>query len=138
MRSRDGDQTLLRRYCSLVVFLCFYSSAVADEYLISYRYFVKDATLYNEKLLVAKAMQPCSGTADKTIMLSRNKDENLEQVILKNSERFYRFLHALGVEIEHQEQLYAGMSHSATTLTLRTQCFKVDFNDSFVKISSLK
>ena len=86
MRSRDGNRNFLLRLCSVV----FFSSLAlnAGEYLISYRYVVKDATLFNEKLHISKAMQHCDGEPQTELILENSTDGNLKKLISQNSDEF--------------------------------------------------
>ncbi len=138
MRSRDGDQSFTRTISS-IIFLLLYSSALfADEYIISYRYSVKNATLYNETLYVSKAMKKCKGKPYNPLILNPQKSENLKEILLANQEEFIEFLYKIGLSVKHQEKSLNGVNESSTTLTLPSKCFKVDFNDNFVKIAPLK
>ncbi len=136
MRSRDGNRTFLLRLCSII----FLSSLAlnAGEYLISYRYIVKDAVLYNESLLISKSMQTCVGKPQKSLMLESDGSTDLKTIILKHKEKFISFIHKLGMNLEHREKNINYQNSSTTILTLKTTCFEVDFNDNFAKISPLK
>jgi len=140
MRSRDGNQTFSFSISTISFFLLlFFSSALfADEYLISYRYSVKDATLYNETLYVSKAMKKCTGNPYALLILDPQKSDNLKEILLSNRDEFSDFLYKIGLNVKHQEKTSNGVNHSSTVLTLRTTCFKVDFNDNSVKIAPLK
>ena len=136
MRGRDGNNYRLFAVCSVILF----NSLVlnASEYLISYRYIVKDATLYNESLQVSYAMKPCSGNPYNFIELPTLKNDTLNGIIKENSQEFIDFLHKLGLSLEYKSNT-TNYTHSSTTIhTLKTTCFKVDFNDNFAKISPLK
>ncbi len=138
MRSRDGNHSFTLSISS-IIFLLIYSSALfADEYLISYRYSVKNATLYNETLDVSKAMKKCKGKPYNYLILDSQKSKNLKTILLENSEEFTSFLYKIGLHIDHEEETLNSINHSLTTLTLKTTCFKVDFNDNSVKIAPLK
>lgn len=137
MRSRDGNHSFSRRLCT-VAFLFIISSLQADEYYISYRYVVKDALLYNESLEVSPAMKKCLGDTYFPITLPRNNSKNLKTIISENSTEFIDYLHKLGIQVEHKEKTLNYKNTSTTVLTLRTKCFKVDFNDNFAKIAPLK
>jgi len=137
MRSRDGDKSYLRRYCTLGIF--FFSSLLcADEYFISYRFVVKDALFYNESLQVSKAMKKCKGSPSQTTILDYNHKTKLKDILLSNDEKFLSYISKLGIFIKHNEKTTNMKNHSTTILTLKTTCFKVDFNDNFVRISALK
>jgi len=136
MRSRDGNRTFLRRLFSII----FLSSLAlnAGEYLISYRYIVKDAVLYNETLLISKTMQKCIGTSQNSLLLESDGSTNLKRIISEHKEKFISFVHKLGLHLEHKEKNINYQNSFTTILTLKTTCFKVDFNDNFAKISPLK
>jgi len=136
MRSRDGNRTFLRRLFSII----FLSSLAlnAGEYLISYRYIVKDAVLYNETLLISKSMQKCIGTPQNSLLLESDGSIDLKVVISKHKEKFISFVHKLGLHLEHKEKNINYQNSFTTILTLKTTCFKVGFNDNFAKISPLK
>ena len=136
MRSRDGNRTFSLSICSIILF----NSLVlnASEYLVSYRYVVKDATLYNESLSISNAMKECKGTPQKALILENDSNNDLKSVISKNSDKFINYIHKLGMNVEHKELTLNAMNKSTTILTLKTTCFKVDFNDNFAKIAPLK
>jgi len=136
MRSRDGNHTFSLSICTIILF---HSLALsASEYLISYRYIVKNATLYNETLEIAHAMHKCTGTPSNSLLLESNNSKNIKQIISLNHEKFINYIHELGIYVEHQEHTINLQNNATTILTLKTTCFKVDFNDNFVKISALK
>ena len=137
MRSRDGNHSFSRRLCALVFFIVS-SSLSSDEYYISYRYVVKDAILYNESLAVSPAMKKCHGETYSPIILDSDNYKNLKDVISNNSQKFINYLHKLGLQVEHKSKTMNYQNTSTTTLTLKTKCFKVDFNDNFARIAPLK
>lgn len=137
MRSRDGDHSILRTICAIIIFSSL-SSLYAGEYLISYRYVVKNAILYNEHLDISPAMQKCSGEEQDSIILDPHDSEDLTSVIEENKEEFVDYLHKLGLQVKHHEKTKNFQNTSTTVLTLKTTCFKVDFNDNSVKITPLK
>ena len=136
MRSRDGNYTFSLSICAIILFHSLVLSA--SEYLISYRYLVKNAILYNETLEIARAMHKCKGTPSNSLLLESNYSKNIKQIITLNHEKFINYIHQLGIHVEHQEQTINLQNISTTILTLKTTCFKVDFNDNFVIISALK
>jgi len=139
MRSRDGNHSFTQPISSIIFLLLFSSALFADEYIISYRYSVKNATLYNETLYVSKAMKKCKGKPyDNTLILDPKESENLKEILLSNQDEFIAFLYKIGLNIQHQEETYNGVNDSSTILTLPSKCFKVDFNDNSVKIAPLK
>jgi len=137
MRSRDGDNSISLRLRT-VIFLFLVSSLSAEEYYISYRYVVKDALLYNESLAVSRAMKKCKGETYSPLILDSDNSNNLKKIISKNSQMFINYLHKLGLQVEHKENTLNYQNHATTVLTLKTKCFKVDFNDNFARITPLK
>ena len=137
MRSRDGNQTSLRAICSVIFFLNSFA-LYADEYLISYRYMVKDMILHNDSLFVSKAMKACKGTPQNTIEFLDKNSNDFKELIKNNSLEFIDFIHKIGLNIDHKERTSNAMNSSVTILTLKTTCFKVDFNDNFARITHIK
>ena len=136
MRSRDGSSSFLLSVPSLILLLTL--SINAKEYLISYRYVVKDATLYSEKLYISDAMKKCIGTLKKPLLLETNGTTSIREIISKNPNKFIDYIHKLGLDVNHKE-ITANLQNTSTTImTLKTTCFKVDFNDNFVKIRPIK
>ena len=136
MRGRDGNRSLLRSICSIIFFSSL-ASLNASEYLISYRYVVKDTVLYNETLDISKAMRKCEGTPQNSLLLEHNHSKNIKDVLISSNDEFINFIHKIGLHVEH-ESITKNMQNSSTTiLTLKTTCFKVDFNEKFVKIAPL-
>ncbi len=136
MRSRDGNRTFSLSLCALILFSTL--TLQADEYLISYRYVVKDAILFNEDLFISKAMQKCKGTPRGTLVLDNHGSQNLKKIIQENHTLFIDYIHKLGLDLKHKQRNTNLQNTSITILTLRTTCFKVDFNDNFAKIAPLK
>ena len=135
MRSRDGNKYRSLAICSLI----FFNSLVlnASEYLISYRYIVKDLTLYSESLQISPAMKPCVGKPQDSIELLADEDDILSTIIKNNSHEFINFIYKVGLSVEHKEKTKNAQNSSTTILTLKTTCFKVDFNQNFAKITAL-
>ena len=136
MRSRDGNLNFSLAVCSVIFFS--FTSLYADEYLISYRYVVKDATLFSEEMAISKTMRKCIGKEKEAIYLDTYGLTTLKAVLSENSENFIEYIHKLGLHIDHREVTINAQNHSTTILTLKTTCFKVDFNDNFAKIAPLK
>jgi len=136
MRSRDGNRYFLLRLCSII----FLSSLAlnASEFLVSYRYVVKDATIFNETLYISSAMKQCSGKPQKELILENTTDGDFTKLIHENKEEFYEYIRKIGLHVEHSEKTENMQNKFTTILTLKTTCFKVDFNDNFAKISALK
>ena len=137
MRRRDGNHYFLLRLSTIIFFFAF-SCLCADEYYISYRYVVKDAILYNESLQVSPAMKKCQGETYQPIVLDNKKHKNLKKIISSNADEFLDYLHKLGLNVSHKEKTINNQNTSTTVLTLKTKCFKVDFNDNFARIAPLK
>ena len=137
MRSRDGNHYLTRTICSVILFSSL-ASLDAKEFLISYRYVVKDATLYNETLHISNSMKKCDGEPQEALILPTSENENIRSTISNNSEQFIDYMHKLGLHIEHKESTINSQNSSTTILTLKTTCFKVDVNENFAKIAPLK
>ncbi len=138
MRSRDGDYSFTQSISSIISLLLCSSVIFADEYIISYRYSVKNATLYSETLYVSKAMKKCMGRPYDTLLLESQKSEILKEILLANQDKFIEFLYKIGLSVRYYEETLNGKNDSSTILTLPSKCFKVDFNDSFVRIAPLK
>jgi len=138
LSNRDGDRDIPRSISVALFFLLFSLALHASEYLISYQYTVKDAILYNESLQIAKSMKKCKGIAYNPIIFKTQDSKNLEKIINTDRERFIEYIHKLGLYLKHSETTSNAVNSSMTFLTLKTTCFKVDFNDTFVRISPLK
>ena len=137
MRSRNGNHSFSRRLCSVIILLCSLALS-ANEYLISYRYVVKDAIIYNEKLDISRAMSKCKGTPYNPLILENDGSKDLRSIISRNNEIFINYIHKLGLDVNHNEVTINAKNKSTTILTLKTKCFKVDFNDNFARIAPLK
>ena len=136
MRSRDGNHNSLFAVCSLLIFCSL--ALNAGEYLISYRYVVKNAIIYNETLHISRSMKKCSGKAQKELILENTTDGNFKKLLHENSEEFYEYIRKIGLHVAYNDITQNFQNQSTTILTLKTTCFKVDFNDNFAKISALK
>jgi len=136
MRSRDGNRHFTRRLCSIILF--FPLALSAGEYLISYRYVVKDATLYDETLFISQSMKKCDGVPQAELLLLSNGESDLRKIVNLNSSEFLEFIHKLGMHVIYNDVTSNLQNSSTATLTLKTTCFKVDFNDIFVTIAPLK
>lgn len=136
MRSRAGNRYFTLRLPSIILFCSL--ALNAGEYLISYRYMVKDATLYNDTLEISDAMTKCDGKPQSELILQNGSDGNIKKLISQNSEEFLNYIHQLGLHVEHKGQTVNLQNSFTTILTLKTTCFKVDFNDNFAKIAPLK
>ena len=83
-------------------------------------------------------MQKCKGEPYNWIILETNGQKNLKNILSTNNSEFIDYIHKLGLSVTHNEVTKNYINSATTILTLRTTCFKVDFNDNFVKISPLK
>jgi hypothetical protein len=83
-------------------------------------------------------MKKCSGEPYDSIILETSDDKNLQKILSTNNEDFINYIHKLGLDVVHSDTAINYQYTSTTVLTLKTTCFKVDFNDNFVKISPLK
>ena len=136
MRGRDGNRSLLLTVCSVILFSSLALSA--NEYLISYRYVVKDTVFYNETLHISRAMKKCKGSPQQSILLEHKNLDDLTDVISSSNNEFIEYIYKLGLHVEHDSVTKNMQNSSTTILTLKTTCFKVDFNEKFVKIAALK
>ena len=136
MRSRDGNHSFTLAVCSVI----FFNSLAlnAGEYLISYRYMVKDTTLYNENFFISKAMKKCEGSPSKSIYLDNPKHKNLKDLLSSYDSEFIEYIHKLGLSVENKDVSNKYKISSTTILTLKTTCFKVDINENFAIIAPLK
>jgi len=83
-------------------------------------------------------MQKCEGKPYNSIIFDTNDDKDLKEILSENNTEFIDYIHKLGLSVEHKDMTKNFIYTSTTILTLKTTCFKVDFNDNFVKISPLK
>jgi hypothetical protein len=83
-------------------------------------------------------MQVCHGSPSKYIIFENTTNKDLNSILSSHHEEFIEFIHKIGLSVEHREKTSDYQNSSTTILTLKTTCFKVDFNDTFVKISALK
>jgi len=136
MRSRDGNHSFTLRICSIILLSSL--ALNASEYLISYKYIVKNAILYNEHLEISKSMQKCNGTPSQSLILTSNGTKNFENIVSKNNEKFINFIHKIGLNIKSTQKITNNQLNSVTIMILKTSCFKVDFNDNFARITHLE
>ncbi|WP_415249438.1 hypothetical protein [Sulfurimonas sp.] len=94
--------------------------------------------LYDDSLKVSHAMKHCIGKAQSSIELPDKHSNDLNEVIKNNSIEFMNFIHKIGLDVDHKETTTNAQNTSTTILTLKTTCFKVDFNDNFARIIHLK
>ena len=137
MRSRDGS-SCFSLSISIIPILFFSLALNASEYLISYRYYVKDAVLHNETLDISQAMTKCPGTPFSDISLDSDNDKDIKTIISKNREKFIDYMHKIGLDVRYKDTTTNYQNRSHTIMTLKTTCFKVHFNDNLVRMSPLK
>lgn len=137
MRSRDGSRTYLYTICALIFS---FSSLYGEEYIISYRYSVQNAIMLNDSLDISKAMTSCIGKPiyEPLVIDTDKQTKNLQKILLKNSDKFYTYVNALGLHVRNDEKVKNGYSSSLTTVTLKPTCFTVEFNENSVKLTPLK
>ncbi|DAB27500.1 MAG: hypothetical protein A2513_09540 [Sulfurimonas sp. RIFOXYD12_FULL_33_39] len=99
---------------------------------------VQNSVIYNETLLISRAMTKCEGTPQRELILQNRNGEDLKALVFENSQEFIEYIHELGLHVEHKESTVNLQNFSTTILTLKTTCFKVDFNDNFATIAPLK
>ena len=136
MRSRDGNHSFTLRLCTIILLSSL--ALNAGEYLISYKYIVKNNVLFNESLDISKSMQKCKGIPAQTLILPATKQKNFIQLVSHHYNEFIDYIHRLSLDIRSKDTTTNNQINSTTIITLKTTCFKVDFNDNFVKISHLK
>jgi hypothetical protein len=83
-------------------------------------------------------MKQCSGKPQPSLILENDESNNLKKIISKNEDEFIEYVHKLGIDIKNTEITSNLQNSSTTIITLKTTCFKVDFNDNFVKITPIK
>lgn len=83
-------------------------------------------------------MQKCDGKTYNPIIFETRDDKNLKKILEHNKEKFIDYIDKLGLIVEHKDSTINFQYTSTSILTLKTRCFKVDFNDNFVRISPLK
>lgn len=131
MRSRNGNRPFVFTTLTLIVSL----ALGADEYYIGYRLVAKNAQPINEKLVVSKAMRPCSTTTLSSLTLLRTPDESLDSLLQREQTAFLEFAALHDVHIKNNETIYPLSSQSINTLTLPSRCYAVEFNDELVTIT---
>jgi len=84
-------------------------------------------------------MKKCSGTASKHLLVLNkiNQTDTLNDIIKQNNEKFINFLFSLGIYMQDYSTFSTHSYETYTTITSKTRCFKVDFNDTFVTIIPL-
>lgn len=83
-------------------------------------------------------MQKCDGSLSKeTLVLESHQDRDLKTIIDKNIDEFFAYLQKIGLYIQNRDAVIDLQNSNTTILILKPQCFKVDFNDNFVKITAI-
>ena len=137
MRSYHRNHTF--PFSTQIIILFFYSSvAFADEFFISYNYFVHNAIVKSQNLSISRAMQKCQGSPQDTIFLPANNKKNSITIIKNNEEVFIEFLHTLGMTVTYNDTLQHSLIDTTTTMIFKTQCFSIEKYQDSLKISLLK
>lgn len=134
MRSRNGNCSLLCAICALILVL----PLCGDEYIISYRVVKQQAALLNEHLYVSRAMTPCHGSEAGAVFLESGGSDELNTVLQNNFDLFFEYISSFGLHLRSFSNSYNQIIDDKQILTLKPQCFTVDFNDGLAKISALK
>ena len=83
-------------------------------------------------------MQKCNGHPISPLILESNNSHNIKEILLLHQAKFTAYIQQIGLNIQNYEKITNLQSKSTTIITLKTTCFKVDFNDNSVKIAPLK
>lgn len=83
-------------------------------------------------------MTKCEGSPQDEFILQSQNEDSLKKLISENSQEFIEYIHKLGLHVDHNEKTVDMQNSFTTVLTLKTTCFKVDFNDNLAKITHLK
>lgn len=83
-------------------------------------------------------MQKCIGKpSKKSLVLESDQKRDLKVILDENIDDFFSYLQQVGLYIQNRDTTIDLQNSNTTTLTLKPQCFKVDFNDNFVKITAI-
>lgn len=134
MRSRNGYFNLIFSICAIIFIT---TNLYSDEYIISYRYVVKNAILIDSSLEVSHAMVKCDGKRGLSLYLKTYGSKNLKKILLKNTNLFSLYMNKLGMQVQSNGYNTEKIANSLTVLTLKPLCFTVNFNQNFVKITAL-
>ncbi|SFV75644.1 hypothetical protein MNB_SM-3-1059 [hydrothermal vent metagenome] len=94
--------------------------------------------LYNEQLFISQAMQKCEGIPYEKIILNNPKHKTLQQLLKEPDSPFFDYIKKIGFYIQSYNTANNFQIQSTTIVTLKTTCFKVDFNEDFVTIEHIK
>ncbi len=83
-------------------------------------------------------MTPCGGTEGESVFLERSEGADLSGVIASEFDAFFALIRKQGLHVRHYGNSHDGAIRDRTLLTLPPRCFTVDFNEDFVRISTLK
>jgi hypothetical protein len=83
-------------------------------------------------------MTKCQGKPQEEFILQNSAQGDLKELLSKNPEEFIEYIHKLGLHVNHDEKTINMQNSFTTIMTLKTTCFKVDFNDNFAIIAPLK
>jgi len=144
MRSRDGNFSLSFTIFFIIFFN--YTTLLADEYLISYRYVIKDAVIYNEQLNISKAMKKCSGDVQNYINLLGSSDTLLKGMtrrflkknhfIEKSDEEFRIYISERTEDYQRAFSQYLDEHYSSSHYTVsREELFESNFANCVPEMS---
>lgn len=134
MRSRNGHRPLSLAICAVVLAPHLW----ADEYIISYRAVIRNAVMVSESFNISRSMQKCRGIPASSVFLDANGSTNLHQILSNQYETFFSLMQQETLHIEHHENNINTANLSHTVFTMPPQCFTVDINEDFAKITALK
>ena len=83
-------------------------------------------------------MTPCGGTKAESVLLDRPEGADLSEVIASEFDAFFALIREQGLHVRHYGNARDGAIRDRILLTLPPRCFTVDFNEDFVRISTLK
>lgn len=134
MRSRTRNCCLLFTAFQLVT----PQWLLGEQYLIGYRLATKNSQIISENLQISKSMTPCVGVGVADLTLLREPNASLEKILRRHEDQFLAFAAQQPLHLQSHQKIEPQSHFSAETLTLKTQCYAVLFNDDFVTISHLK
>jgi len=94
--------------------------------------------MVSESLNISRSMQKCRGIPASPVLLDANGSTNLHQIVSNQFEEFFSLMQRQTLHINHHEKNINTANVSHTVFTMPPQCFTVDINEDFAKISALK
>lgn len=134
MRSRNGHRPLPLAICAVILSQYLW----ADEYIISYRAVIRNAVMVSESLNISRSMQKCRGIPASSVLLDTNGSTNLHKILSDQFEEFFSLMQQEALHINHHEKNINTANAGHTVFTMPPQCFTVDINEDFARISALK